>query len=928
MASKIVITDVGISEILNASQTGTAPVTLTEVGFGTGIYSATKEQTALQSEFKRISAIAGNAVDDDVIHFTARDNSADAYSAYEIGVYTENGTLFAVYAQDTPIMQKAAGSTAMLAVDIKLTDISAANVTFGDTTLSVPPATETVQGVVELATIDETLEGTDEQRAVTPQGLNARVGVVESFVQNEVLNTINDLNERISNQAETPFCVNQGPMTTEGVPDILQYVNDIDYTAEVAFQQPILAANGALGGDSFAVQSNQNNDWAYYMFSSLDADWGSMYIPSIESPVEITIYNPEPLKVDSVSIQNGASANQVWSSIRIYGSNDGAGWTLLKAEVNGILAANALANVHVEAANAYKYIKLSFTSNTSNAIVAVRKVTLNATVQKIINGGRVWFRGPFVATTAQGDTFVVPSVLNLNFSQTVETTAIAYIDRSGSPAFITGEMHTGVEEPLNPQTGDIWFKTLEPLACYQWYDRWVETFIVPIGEVYLDGVGRITGVSTYPYNQNGYSVNSYTKATATTFGLTRVAAEEDVLNCQCNEASVTPSTLYKMAEFRTAQTEYAVGDTVGCPFHHDLYLKCITGGTTGADALDTRNVNAGDVLTDGDVNWQVCRKLATINNISPDEAGNVKIPQRYIGDEWVSYVGKIPAGGVPYCGQEVTRETYSALWSYAQAGGLVKTEAEWQEIATANNGNVPFYSDGDGSTTFRMPKIVGYVKGASSQSEAGSYVAEGLPNIVSGLSASIYTGIQVASGAFYGESETGGVPLGNTNASGKSYRDIYFDASRVSSVYGNSDHVTPETSVVMFGVYAFGAIANAGELDANTLATGLATLESNLEAKLNNSTIHIIETWRSDDGSSWYRKWSDGWIEQGGNVSKNGITITLCKSFSNAEYSVFISANKNSSASGATNFSNRTTTSFYANADVTSGNGCWYACGY
>lgn len=26
----------------------------------------------------------------------------------------------------------------------------------------------------------------------------------------------------------------------------------------------------------------------------------------------------------------------------------------------------------------------------------------------------------------------------------------------------------------------------------------------------------------------------------------------------------------------------------------------------------------------------------------------------------------------------------------------------------------------------------------------------------------------------------------------------------------------------------------------------------------------VIESWRSEDGSSWYRKWSDGLIEQGG----------------------------------------------------------------
>lgn len=37
-----------------------------------------------------------------------------------------------------------------------------------------------------------------------------------------------------------------------------------------------------------------------------------------------------------------------------------------------------------------------------------------------------------------------------------------------------------------------------------------------------------------------------------------------------------------------------------------------------------------------------------------------------------------------------------------------------------------------------------------------------------------------------------------------------------------------------------------------------------LSNKLDTGTVHIIETWKSPEGTSWYRKWSDGWIEQGG----------------------------------------------------------------
>ena len=185
MASKIVVTDVGRAEILNATQTGTDAVKLTQVAFGLGKYEASADMTELQSEIKRLDITSGKPVDSDIISFTVLDKSKDSYTAYEFGVFTESGTLFAVYSQTTPIVQKSSSSQSTLAVDIKLVDISASSVTFGDASFLLPPATEEVQGVVELATEEETIAGTDKHRAVTPAALKTltatttRAGLVE-----------------------------------------------------------------------------------------------------------------------------------------------------------------------------------------------------------------------------------------------------------------------------------------------------------------------------------------------------------------------------------------------------------------------------------------------------------------------------------------------------------------------------------------------------------------------------------------------------------------------------------------------------------------------------------------------------------------------------------------------------------------------------
>jgi hypothetical protein len=59
---------------------------------------------------------------------------------------------------------------------------------------------------------------------------------------------------------------------------------------------------------------------------------------------------------------------------------------------------------------------------------------------------------------------------------------------------------------------------------------------------------------------------------------------------------------------------------------------------------------------------------------------------------------------------------------------------------------------------------------------------------------------------------------------------------------------------------------------------------------------HIIETYVN--GTSWYRVWSDGWIEQGGTTTRSAtgeFTITFLKSFTNTNYTLMLSNSATSS---------------------------------
>lgn len=178
MALKITITDAGRAEITNAENTGTAPVTITHIALGDAGYIADPAQVALHSEVKRVSSIAGEVVAADTISVTAKDEGSDTYTVREFGLITEHGTLFAVYAQTDPIIEKASPSTLLLTIDIVLADLDASSLTFGDISFSNPPASESVAGVVRFADQDEVNSGSIANKVISPETLAARTATI------------------------------------------------------------------------------------------------------------------------------------------------------------------------------------------------------------------------------------------------------------------------------------------------------------------------------------------------------------------------------------------------------------------------------------------------------------------------------------------------------------------------------------------------------------------------------------------------------------------------------------------------------------------------------------------------------------------------------------------------------------------------------
>lgn len=190
----VVITSAGLAALVNAENNGTLPVKITKFGLGTGNYTPSADQTALQSKFKEITALSGGDVGDNTIHVTMSDTSSDAYTVNEVGVYLEDGTLFAVSSQPTgAILQKAAGSQGLLSVDLVISGGTSGITVEGDTNFFNPPATTQVAGVVKLASLDEIKAGTNSSKAVTPSG-------VFNFVKTYVTEAIEALKTLLSKE--------------------------------------------------------------------------------------------------------------------------------------------------------------------------------------------------------------------------------------------------------------------------------------------------------------------------------------------------------------------------------------------------------------------------------------------------------------------------------------------------------------------------------------------------------------------------------------------------------------------------------------------------------------------------------------------------------------------------------------------------------
>ena len=255
-----------------------------------------------------------------------------------------------------------------------------------------------------------------------------------------------------------------------------------------------------------------------------------------------------------------------------------------------------------------------------------------------------------------------------------------------------------------------------------------------------------------------------------------------------------------------------------------------------------------------------------------------------------------PAGYLRADGAEVGRETYPQLFA---------------AIGTT-------FGTGNGETTFNLPDLID--RFAQGSQMPGQKIEAGLPGFSGTFGIGKYEATS-PTGAFYKYASSGSVNGGSI----ANYNSpvIGINPSLSNPVYGASETVQPPALTLLPCIKAFDAATNPGLIDITDLANEVGAHK------------HVTQTY--NDGSSWYRQWSDGWLEQGGFsgpfTSAYG-RITLPRPYADTGYNVQLTPTGRPYSTPPTvlfdgnNDKNMTTTGFYVGGnDWVSGYVKWYTCG-
>jgi len=270
----------------------------------------------------------------------------------------------------------------------------------------------------------------------------------------------------------------------------------------------------------------------------------------------------------------------------------------------------------------------------------------------------------------------------------------------------------------------------------------------------------------------------------------------------------------------------------------------------------------------------------------------------------------------------------SVFWEGVTVTGFTP-EQEWQQSITDYGVCGKFVYDSTNNTV-RLPKYNSKIyTGGGTTPVVGNGTALGITDgsINAGLIGSGAWQLgsnENAYGLLYGTSCTGGSNLGNNITVG-----VTTDPTK-SGVIAQLSNITTSLDG-----YYYIVIATSTKTD---IQVDIDEVTTDLNGKVDKSDLSeiqcVVETYQN--GTSWYRVYSDGWCEQGGYTTTNGTyAISLLKTMKDTNYSISLieSSNGTNNPAGSQNSipikGSCTTNSIYVSINGSSGLGAyWEVKGY
>lgn len=218
---------------------------------------------------------------------------------------------------------------------------------------------------------------------------------------------------------------------------------------------------------------------------------------------------------------------------------------------------------------------------------------------------------------------------------------------------------------------------------------------------------------------------------------------------------------------------------------------------------------------------------------------------------------------------------------YAGNGNILTLSNDAYEYTLSRTGVCGGFVINSIAGSVRLPTLINGTLWGADSSNIGQSLAAGLPNITANWKSEPSGD---AHGAVSVAKESGNIQA--VSEGGSEDSRLSFDASRSSSVYGNSDTVQPPAIRVSWCIQVFNAATALSEQESAQLASQMQMKAQTDFANVSENLDFVVESWNDGNGN-WYRKYRSGWVEQGGVITgtvAGDVVITLFVEMEDAYY--------------------------------------------